>query len=58
MKKEPPGLSKGSAVLFVADMKLLHDLHDEPWGQRTIRFFDPDDHLIEAGESLKLNSDD
>lgn len=31
----------------------LHDIHEEPWGQRTIRFFDPDNHLIEVGESLK-----
>jgi catechol 2,3-dioxygenase-like lactoylglutathione lyase family enzyme len=30
----------------------LHLLHEEPWGQRTIRFFDPDRHLIEIGESL------
>ena len=31
---------------------LLHQLKTEPWGQKTIRFFDPDDHLIEIGESL------
>jgi catechol 2,3-dioxygenase-like lactoylglutathione lyase family enzyme len=31
----------------------LHDIHEEPWGQRTIRFFDPDNHLIEIGESMK-----
>lgn len=35
-------------------VKLLHDLHEEPWGQRTIRFFDPDNHLIEIGETLKV----
>ncbi len=33
-------------------VKLLHDLKTEPWGQLTIRFFDPDDHLIEIGETL------
>jgi catechol 2,3-dioxygenase-like lactoylglutathione lyase family enzyme len=27
----------------------LHGIHEEPWGQRTIRFFDPDKHLIEIG---------
>ena len=31
----------------------LHEIHEESWGQRTIRFFDPDNHLIEIGESLK-----
>lgn len=30
----------------------LHELHEEPWGQRTIRFFDPDGHLIEVGETM------
>jgi hypothetical protein len=34
--------------------RLLHDIHEEPWGQRTIRFFDPDNHLIEIGEPMKV----
>jgi catechol 2,3-dioxygenase-like lactoylglutathione lyase family enzyme len=33
---------------------LLHDIKTEPWGQRTIRFFDPDDNLVEAGEELHV----
>ncbi|HEX2393985.1 MAG TPA: VOC family protein [Bacteroidales bacterium] len=33
-------------------VSFLHEIHEEPWGQRTIRFFDPDNHLIEIGESL------
>jgi catechol 2,3-dioxygenase-like lactoylglutathione lyase family enzyme len=32
----------------------LHEIHEEPWGQRTIRFFDPDNHLIEVGKSMRL----
>jgi catechol 2,3-dioxygenase-like lactoylglutathione lyase family enzyme len=31
----------------------LHEIHEEPWGQDTIRFFDPDNHLIEIGESMQ-----
>ncbi len=34
-------------------VKFLHEVHEEPWGQHTIRFFDPDNHLIEIGESMK-----
>ena len=30
----------------------FHGVREESWGQRTIRFFDPDGHLIEIGESL------
>jgi len=25
----------------------------EPWGQRVIRFYDPDMHIVEVGESLE-----
>lgn len=38
--------------LKISGIKFLHTLHEEPWGQRTIRFFDPDKHLIEIGEPL------
>ena len=34
-------------------VKFLHEIHSEPWGQNTIRFFDPDNHLIEIGETLE-----
>jgi len=33
-------------------VEFLHSLHEEPWGQRTVRFFDPDRHLLEIGETL------
>jgi catechol 2,3-dioxygenase-like lactoylglutathione lyase family enzyme len=32
----------------------LHEIHEEPWGQRTMRFFDHDRHLIEIGEPLNV----
>lgn len=35
-----------------ADVIFLHEIHEEPWGQFTFRFFDPDMHLIEIGESM------
>lgn len=36
-----------------ANVNFLHEIHEEPWGQRTIRFFDPDKHLIEIAETLQ-----
>lgn len=39
--------------LLDTDVAFLHRLHEEPWGQQTIRFFDPDGHLIEVGEPLE-----
>ncbi len=35
-------------------VQFIHEIHEESWGQQTIRFFDPDNHLIEVGESMKL----
>jgi catechol 2,3-dioxygenase-like lactoylglutathione lyase family enzyme len=34
-------------------VRFLHEIHEEKWGQQTIRFFDPDNHLIEIGESMR-----
>jgi catechol 2,3-dioxygenase-like lactoylglutathione lyase family enzyme len=31
---------------------LLHSVHEEPWGQYTVRVLDPDGHLVEWGESI------
>ena len=36
-----------------SDIELLHDVLETPWGQRVIRFYDCDGHLIEAGENMK-----
>ena len=32
------------------DISYVHKLHEHPWGQRVIRFYDPDGHIIEAAE--------
>ena len=34
--------------------RLVHDVTEYPWGQSVIRFFDPDGHIIEVGESMRL----
>ncbi len=30
----------------------LHNSEEEPWGQNTIRFYDPENNLIEIGETI------
>jgi len=32
----------------------LHEIHEESWGQKTIRFYDYDMNIIEVGEELKV----
>ena len=34
------------------DICYVHPLFVHPWGQRVIRFYDPDGHIIEVGEKL------
>lgn len=35
------------------DIICLHETKEYPWGQRVIRFYDPDFHIIEVGESME-----
>ncbi|MEL7655067.1 MAG: VOC family protein [Bacillota bacterium] len=34
------------------EVELIHDVVEYPWGQRVIRFYDPDKHIIEVGENM------
>ncbi|MFL0198595.1 VOC family protein [Clostridium sp. WILCCON 0269] len=34
-------------------IQYIHKLIEHPWGQRVIRFYDPDMHIIEVGESME-----
>lgn len=30
----------------------VHEIHEQPWGQRAVRIYDPDGHIIEIGEDM------
>ena len=34
------------------DVEMLHEVIEYPWAQRVVRFYDPDKHMIEVGESM------
>ncbi|HII83862.1 MAG TPA: glyoxalase/bleomycin resistance/dioxygenase family protein [Methanobacterium subterraneum] len=34
--------------------KFLHRMREQPWGQRVMRFYDPDGYIIEVGEPLEF----
>lgn len=34
------------------EIKYLHEVEEMPWGQRVVRFYDPDFHIIEVGEAM------
>lgn len=35
------------------DVEYVHPIKEHSWGQRVIRFYDPDRHIIEVGENMK-----
>lgn len=35
------------------DITYVHDVKEFPWGQRSIRFYDPDRHIVEVGETMQ-----
>lgn len=37
----------------VKDLKYVHRVIEHRWGQRAVRFYDPDMHIIEVGENMK-----
>lgn len=36
----------------IEDINYLHPVVEHSWGQRVIRFYDPDKHIIEVGENM------
>ena len=39
--------------LRACDVQYVHPVKEHPWGQRVVRFYDPDRHIIEVGENRK-----
>ena len=35
------------------DIEYVHPVKEHSWGQRVVRFYDPDNHIIEVGENMK-----
>lgn len=38
---------------YPEEVRFLHSLKEHDWGQRVVRLYDPDGHLIEVGESME-----
>lgn len=36
------------------DIYYVHPIKEHSWGQRVVRFYDPDKHIIEVGENMKV----
>ncbi len=42
-----------SEKLKQAGVEFIHEVKEQPWGQRVMRFYDPDSHIIEIGETME-----
>ena len=38
----------------IPGIKFVHPLIEHSWGQRVVRFYDPDYHIIEVGENMDM----
>ena len=51
---ESPDLDIVWTRLSSQEVEVVHPLREQPWGQRVIRFFDPDGHIVEIGEPMPI----
>jgi len=49
---ESEDLDKLQDKLESIGSKFVHSIREQPWGQRVMRFYDPDGYIIEVGEPL------
>ncbi len=36
-----------------ANVEFVHRMREQPWGQRVVRLYDPDGHIVEIGETME-----
>jgi catechol 2,3-dioxygenase-like lactoylglutathione lyase family enzyme len=51
---ETEKLDEAFSRLGTAQVRLIHPLVEQPWGQRVLRFYDPDGHILELGEPMHV----
>ena len=51
---ESADLERLQEKLNSINAKFLHRIQEQPWGQRVMRFYDPDGYIIEVGEPLEF----
>lgn len=50
---EEDDFDKFAEKLKECDVEYVHPVKEHSWGQRAVRFYDPDKHIIEVGENLQ-----
>ena len=50
---EEDNFNKFAEKLKKCEIEYVHPVKEHSWGQRVVRFYDPDRHIIEVGENIK-----
>ena len=50
---EEDDFDKFAEKLKSYDVEYVHPVLEHAWGQRVVRFYDPDKHIVEVGENMK-----
>lgn len=50
---EEDNFNKFTENLEKCNVQYVHPVKEHSWGQRVVRFYDPDRHIIEVGENMK-----
>lgn len=50
---EEDDFDKFADKLKSLDIEYVHPIKEHSWGQRVVRFYDPDRHIVEVGENIK-----
>lgn len=51
---EEDNFDKFVEKLKECQVEYVHTVKEHLWGQRVVRFYDPDNHIIEVGENMKV----
>ena len=51
---EEDDFDKFAAKLSACKIEYVHPIKEHSWGQRVVRIYDPDKHIIEVGENIKV----
>ena len=51
---EEDDFDKFAEKLKAFDVEYVHPIKEHSWGQRVVRIYDPDKHIIEIGENIKV----
>jgi catechol 2,3-dioxygenase-like lactoylglutathione lyase family enzyme len=49
---ETEDLDGAAERLSAAGVSTVHAIYEQPWGQRALRIYDPDGHIVELGEPM------